>query len=163
MFVAPPVAHKIRPTPTPTGLPRPTATVTTRRPFKDYHVIEYDFPSNYDDGQQQNLSPHNYEENQEHNGIKEEDEDPGIQYIVDYSDYVEGPPPSANLKKNLYRHILTPETDEYSPSPYVVDLTKKISSWKLAWTGFKAFLNMTVFLTFWISHICDELKKVFYC
>jgi hypothetical protein len=55
----------------------------------------------------------------------------------------------------------------------VVDLTKKISSWKLAWTsfnylelawtGFKAFLNMTVFLTFWISHICDELKKVFYC
>jgi hypothetical protein len=47
----------------------------------------------------------------------------------------------------------------------VVDLTKKISSWELelAWTGFKAFLNMTVFLTFWISHICDELMKVFYC
>ena len=123
MFVAPPAAHKIRPTPT--VLPRPTATATTRRPFKDYHVVEYDFPLNYDESQQQNLSS-NYQVNQQQNGIQ--DDDPGVQYLVDYSDYLEGPPPSASLKKNLYRHILTPEADNYSPSPYVVDLTKKISN-----------------------------------
>jgi hypothetical protein len=39
---------------------------------------------------------------------------------------LEGPPPSSSLKKNLYRHILTPDED-FSSSPYVVDLTKKKS------------------------------------
>ncbi len=57
-YAAPPPALKILPTFKPTDPPRPappTATVlprvtsTTKRPFKDYNIVEYDFPLHYDD------------------------------------------------------------------------------------------------------------------
>ena len=118
-FLSPPLNIRATPIPTTTTTTRTSPSVynitpTTKRPFKDYNVIEYDFTSNYEEE----------EEDEENKDTTTKDE--GIQYILDYSDYLEAPPPSASLKKNLYRHILTPE-DDFNSSPYVVDLTKKNS------------------------------------
>ena len=117
--IAPPSPPALKLQPTPLSPPSPTAP-TGPGEYNDDGNNEDDVYEEFDVSYDDDTGPDQLR-------IKDNN---GHLFVLDYGDYLDGQPPASAtppVKKNLYKHILTPEDNSFSKSPYVVDLTKKIS------------------------------------